>query len=200
MNELIFATNNGNKIKEISALLDKSIKLLSLQDIGFSGDIPETYPTIEQNALQKTQYVYDKYKLPCFADDTGLEVEALNNEPGVLSARYAGEKNNFTSIDELTEANIIKLLDKLKDKTNRKARFKTVISLIIDKQAYSFEGIVNGQIINEKKGKQGFGYDPVFLPDGYNITFAEMPLEIKNTISHRAKAINKLVSFLNKNI
>lgn len=193
MTELVFATNNLHKIEEISSLLKENIKILNLNDIGCFDSLPENQSTLEGNASEKSWYVYDNYKHNCFADDTGLEVEALNNEPGVFSARYAGPEND-------SEANIKKVLTKLKRKSNRKARFRTVISLIIDDQEIFFEGLVTGTIINEKRGFSGFGYDPVFLPDGYNQTFAEMDLDIKNTISHRALAITKLVKFLSSAI
>ncbi len=198
MKNIIFASNNNYKINEINKLLNENINLLSLKDIGFVGDIPETFPTIEENAVQKARYIYDKFKKPCFADDTGLEVEALNNEPGVYSARYAGANTGSATIEEITEANISKLLGKLKGASNRAARFRTVIALIQDEKEFLFEGVVNGKILEEKRGSEGFGYDPVFMPEGFDQSFAEMPLKIKNTISHRAKAINKLVAFINK--
>lgn len=187
--KLVFATNNPNKIREIQQILEKNNQLLSLNDIGCHEDIPEEQDTIEGNASQKAFYVYDKYNKNCFADDTGLEVEVLNNAPGVYSARYAGKDCN-------PKKNIAKLLDQMQDKTNRKARFKTVISLVIEGKEYMFEGIVNGQILHTEKGSDGFGYDPVFLPDGYEKTFAEMTAEEKNKISHRAIAVNKLATFI----
>ena len=189
--KLVFATNNKNKIEEVKAMLPNTIELLSLTDINCSEDIPETSKTIEGNASQKGSYVFYKYNINCFADDTGLEIEALNDEPGVYSARYAGEQRN-------SEDNINLVLEKLKNKTNRKARFKTVISLIINEKEMFFEGIVNGQITTEKRGEKGFGYDPIFIPDGYDKTFAELPLNIKNKISHRGKAISLLVDYLKK--
>lgn len=189
MTELVFATNNLHKIEEISALLKENIKISCLKDIGCFDSLPENKSTIEGNASEKSWYIYDNYMRNCFADDTALEIEALNNEPGVFSARYAGPENN-------SEANIKKVLMKLKGKSNRKARFRTVISLIVDDQEFFFEGLITGTIIHEKRGFSGFGYDPVFLPDGYNQTFAEMKIDIKNTISHRALAITKLVNFL----
>jgi len=198
MKNIIFASNNNFKVNEIRNLLDSNIKLLSLKDIGFNGEIPETCPTIEENALQKARFIHDKYKKPCFADDTGLEVEMLNNEPGVYSARYAGIKPGLATNEEITEANIKKLLLNLNGVGNRSARFKTVIALIIDEKEFLFEGIARGKILKEKKGTDGFGYDPVFLPEGYDKSFAEMPLKTKNSISHRAKAVNKLVEFINK--
>ncbi len=188
---LVFATNNKNKLEEVKVMLPKTIELLSLNDINCLEDIPETSKTIQGNASQKTHYVFDKYNLNCFSDDTGLEIEALNGEPGVYSARYAGEQRN-------SEDNMNLVLEKLKNKTNRKARFKTVISLIINEKEMLFEGIVNGQITTEKRGEKGFGYDPIFIPEGYNKTFAELPLNIKNEISHRGKAIKQLFEYLNK--
>lgn len=190
--KLVFATNNFNKIKEIKALVPDHIELLSLNDIGCIEDIPETSATIEGNALQKAQYVKEKYGYDCFADDTGLEVESLNGAPGVYSARYAGEEKD-------NQANINKLLKELSGKTNRKARFKTVIALVLNNKEYTFEGICNGNIISEKRGEEGFGYDPVFQPEGYSTTFAEMSLREKSEISHRGRATRKLVEFLNKN-
>ena len=187
--KLVFATNNKNKIKEVQALMPEGIKLLSLEDIGCFEDIPETAPTIEGNAVQKAEYVKENYGYDCFADDTGLEVAALNGAPGVYSARYAGEAKN-------NEANIDKLLQELEGKEDRSARFKTVIALHLDGQLHSFPGICSGNIIFERKGLQGFGYDPVFQPEGKSITFAEMSLEEKSKISHRARATRKLIDFL----
>ncbi len=197
--ELVFVTNNPGKLSEINHLLGRDFVLKSLRDIGFDGDIPEVYPTLEENASAKAFFIYNKYTVNCFADDTGLEVEALNNEPGVYSARYAmvGNKTGYTDRDELTRANIRKLLKLLEGKKSRKARFRTVISLVINGIEHRFEGVANGQIIKEMRGDKGFGYDPVFLPDGYNHTFAEMNLEEKNKISHRAIAFRKLVNYLN---
>lgn len=188
---LVFATSNKNKIKEIQALIPERIKLLGLDDIQCTEEIPETQPTIEGNAAQKAFYVYEKFHHNCFADDTGLEVEALDNRPGVLSARYAGEAKNASD-------NMDKLLEELKNETNRNARFKTIISLVIDGEETLFEGIVEGTILKEKRGENGFGYDPVFLPKGSNRSFAEMNLSEKNKISHRALAVNKLVAYLNE--
>ena len=187
--KLVFATNNQHKLEEVSAILDNSIELLSLKDINCNTDIPETADTLEGNALLKAQYIYNNFGINCFADDTGLEVEALNNEPGVYSARYAGENKN-------PEANMFKVLDNLREKENRKARFRTVIALILNGQEYLFEGIINGKITNSKQGSAGFGYDPIFMPEGYNETFAELGNNIKNKMSHRALAINKLYDFL----
>jgi XTP/dITP diphosphohydrolase len=189
MHQLVFATNNAHKLQEVAAKIDGQIKLLSLDDIGCFDDIAETGQTFRENASIKSRNIHDKYKLNCFGDDSGLEIDALNGEPGVYSARYAGEHGNH-------EANINKVLINLKNTTNRKARFRTVISLIWNGEEHFFEGTVEGFIRNEKSGTQGFGYDPIFQPDGYEITFAEMSLEEKNKISHRAKAVEKLVVFL----
>lgn len=188
--ELIFATNNLHKLTEIQSIIGNNFILKSLRQIGCTDDIPETAPTLEGNALLKARYVFDRYGKNCFADDTGLEIDALDGRPGVFSARYATDGHDF-------EANIDKVLEELAAKENRNARFRTVIALILDGSVHYFEGIVNGTIIAERKGIKGFGYDPVFLPDGYDLTFAEMPLDEKNLISHRARAVNKLVSFLN---
>jgi len=188
--ELIFATNNLHKLTEIQALISDNFILKSLQQIGCTEDIPETAPTLEGNALLKAEYIFNKYGKNCFADDTGLEIEALDGRPGVFSARYATDGHDF-------EANIDKVLEELAGVENRKARFRTVVVLILDGSVHYFEGIVNGEIITERKGIKGFGYDPIFLPDGYEQTFAEMPLSEKNKISHRARAVSKLVDFLN---
>ncbi len=190
--QLIFATNNTHKLKEVAAMLGEQIELFSLRDIGCETDIPETGKNLEENALIKAQYVSQHFHLDCFADDTGLEVEALNGEPGVYSARYAGGEGH----DSL--ANIHKLLTKLEGITNRKARFRTVIALIMEEKIYTFEGIVNGTIITTPSGKNGFGYDPIFVPEGYEQTFAELGENVKNQISHRAKAVTKLTDFLKK--
>jgi XTP/dITP diphosphohydrolase len=189
--ELVFATNNLNKLEEIQSMLGNKFHLLSLTDIGCNVEIPETTPTIEGNASQKAHYIFDEYQLNCFADDTGLEIEALNNEPGVYSARYAGDERNF-------EANIRLVLSKLNGVVNRKARFRTVISLITDGEEHFFEGIVNGLLLDYKRGEAGFGYDPIFVPDGYSLTFAEMTMEMKNTISHRGIAFRRLIEHLQK--
>lgn len=196
--ELVFVTNNPGKFKEIDNLLGNNFKLKSLKDLGFTNDIPETCPTLEENASAKAFYIYERFFTDCFADDTGLEVESLNNQPGVFSARYAelDEPNKFNERKKLTEANIEKLLRLLKDKSSRKARFKTVISLIIGGEETLFKGVADGEIIHEKRGNEGFGYDPVFVPSGHNRTFAEMSLEEKNKISHRAIAFRKLVDYL----
>jgi XTP/dITP diphosphohydrolase len=191
--ELIFATNNLHKITEIQALIGDNFILKSLQEIGCTEDIPETAPTLEGNALLKAEYIFNKYGKNCFADDTGLEIEALHGRPGVFSARYATDGHDF-------EANIDKVLEELAGVENRKAHFRTVVALILDGSVQYFEGIVNGAIITERKGIKGFGYDPIFLPDGYKQTFAEMPLSEKNKISHRARAISQLVDFLNLKI
>ncbi|UZH54560.1 non-canonical purine NTP diphosphatase [Salinimicrobium tongyeongense] len=187
--KLVFATQNKNKVREIQALMPKGIELLSLEDIGCSEDIPETSPTIEGNAVQKADYVKEKYGFDCFADDTGLEVAALNGAPGVYSARYAGEEKS-------SEANIEKLLQELKGKEDRSARFKTVIALHFEGKLHSFTGICSGNIIFERKGSEGFGYDPVFQPEGKELTFAEMHLQEKSKISHRARATRQLIEFL----
>lgn len=187
--QLVFASNNLNKIKEIQQLLPGNISLLSLKDIGCFEDIPETAETIEGNALLKARYVKDKYGYDCFADDTGLEIDALQGAPGVYSARYAGNHKN-------TEDNIIKVLQELSNKNNRKAQFKTVIALIIKNQEYCFEGIINGKITTVKKGNNGFGYDPIFIPDNQDHTFAELSMEEKSKISHRGIAVQKLMDQL----
>jgi XTP/dITP diphosphohydrolase len=194
--KIIFATNNKHKLKEIQDILGDNFSLVSLYDIGFCGDIPENQDTLEGNALEKARFIFERYKIPCFADDTGLEVEALLGKPGVYSARYAGTIADYGSEKLRTEANIEKLLVNLKDHTNKNARFRTVIAYLDGDSEYLFEGIVNGEIINEKKGFDGFGYDPVFIPVGYSQTFAEMPLERKNEISHRSRAFTKFIHFL----
>lgn len=187
--KLIFASHNKNKVKEVAAILPKHIELIGLHDLNYNEDIAETGATLEENALIKAKHIYEKFKIDCFADDSGLEVEALNNEPGVFSARYAGnEKNDVANMD--------KLLANLASQTNKKARFRTVISLVLDGNEYSFEGFISGQIINEKRGAKGFGYDPIFIPDGHTKTFAELSAEEKNQISHRAIATKKLIHFL----
>ncbi|SHF41114.1 XTP/dITP diphosphohydrolase [Mariniphaga anaerophila] len=187
--KLVFATNNQHKLEELQTILGNTFELLSLKDIGCYEDIPEEQPTISGNARQKSFYVFEKYGYSCFADDTGLETEALNSEPGVYSARYAGESKN-------SQANMEKLLKKLENIDNRKAQFRTVISLVENGEEKQFEGIVEGEITKEKRGDSGFGYDPVFLPTGYKKTFAEMTLAEKNKISHRARAVEKLVEYL----
>lgn len=189
--KLVFATNNRHKLQEVSAMLGEKFELLSLSDIGCTVDIPETSDTLSGNALQKARYVKEHFGIDCFADDTGLEVKALDGAPGVHSARYAGDHDS--------EANITKLLGELEDKKDRTARFRTVIALLNGEKEYLFEGIVNGRIAEKREGYEGFGYDPVFVPDGYDCSFAQLGNDIKNTISHRARAIGKLVEFLNSN-
>ena len=189
MIQLVFATHNLHKLEEISNLTGSSIILQSLDDIGCNEDIPETAETLEGNASQKSRYIFNKFGKNCFADDTGLEVEALNGKPGVYSARYAGPEHD-------PEKNIVKLLAELKSYSNRKAQFRTVISLILNGKEFFFEGIVKGEILHEKQGDKGFGYDPVFMPDGFYKSYAEMDLVEKNSISHRAKAMDALICFL----
>lgn len=190
MKKIVFATNNAHKLSEIKAMLGDSIEILSLADIDCHDDIPETADTLEGNALIKARWVYDRYGLDCFADDTGLEVEALNGAPGVHTARYAYADRHDP------EANTQKLLTSLKDTENRNARFRTVIALIIQGEEHLFEGVVNGLIATEKRGTEGFGYDPVFSPEDTGKTFAELGVEVKNQISHRARAVAKLVAYL----
>ncbi len=199
--KIVFATNNQHKLSEVRQILGDSIEVLSLNDIGCHEDIPETGTTLEANALQKAQYIYDHYHIDCFADDTGLEVDALGGAPGVYSARYAAVGCAATSsqpIDHDSEANMTKLLNELGENNNRNARFRTVIALIQQGELHEFEGIVNGQIIRERRGGEGFGYDPIFQPDGYDQTFAELGTEVKNHISHRARATQKLADYLLK--
>ena len=188
--KLVFATNNAHKLEEVAAILGDQVELLSLNDIGCQADIPETAETLEGNALLKSSYIYKNYHLDCFAEDTGLEVETLNGAPGVYSARYAGGEGHDA------QANMLKLLHELDGKENRKAQFRTAISLILDGKEYLFEGVIKGEIIKEKRGDSGFGYDPVFMPEGYDRTFAELGNDIKNQISHRALAVQKLCEFL----
>ena len=188
--KLVFATNNAHKLEEVAAILGDQVELLSLNDIGCQTDITETAETLEGNALLKSSYIYKNYHLDCFADDTGLEVEALNGAPGVYSARYAGGEGHDA------QANMLKLLHELEGKENRKAQFRTAISLILDGKEYLFEGVIKGEIIKEKRGNSGFGYDPIFKPEGYDRTFAELGNDIKNQISHRALAVQKLCEFL----
>ena len=187
--DLLFATSNKNKILEIKKVLPKEFNIKSLDDIGFCEEIPENENTIEGNAIFKANYIYKKYNLNVFADDTGLEVDSLNGKPGVHSARYAGISKNSTD-------NINKLLKKLKNKKNRKARFKTIIALILNSKIHTFEGVVEGNITKKPKGENGFGYDPVFIPSGYTKTFGELSIEEKNSISHRSLAMNKLIDFI----
>lgn len=192
--KIVFATNNSHKLEEIRQILGESIEVLSLADINCHEDIPETAPTIEGNAMMKAHYVYDKYGTPCFADDTGLEVEALDGAPGVYSARYAGGEGHDS------EANMRKLLHELEGKENRRAQFRTVIALIEQKDgkpvAHTFEGKIEGHISDEKRGTSGFGYDPIFVPEGYEQSFAELGNDIKNKISHRARAVARLAEYL----
>ena len=194
MKQLVFATNNEHKLTEVRAILKDTYQVLSLKDINCFDDIPETADNLEDNARQKAQYIYDHYHIDCFADDSGLEVEALGGAPGVYSARFAalegtGEPHN-------SKANMNRLLRELKDKDNRKAQFSTVICLIKDGKEHLFEGIVEGTINPEERGSSGFGYDPIFMPKGFDKTFAELGEDVKNCISHRARAIKKLVAFL----
>jgi XTP/dITP diphosphohydrolase len=189
--KLVFATNNKNKLKEVSAMLT-NFEIVSLDDINCFDDIPETADTLEGNAILKANFITQKYGLNCFADDTGLEVEVLNNKPGVLSARYAGEHHN-------SEANMKKLIQNLEGKSNRKAQFRTAIALNLKGEQFIFEGICKGEITTEKKGEKGFGYDPIFKPEGFEKTFAEMNMKEKSQISHRGRAVQKLVSFLKEN-
>lgn len=187
---IVFATNNIHKLDEIRNILGSSFEVMSLNELGCHDDIPETGTTLEENARQKAQYIYDKYHCNVFADDTGLEVDVLGGEPGVYSARYAGGEGHDS------EANMTKLLKNLEGETNRKAQFRTVIALILDGKTSLFDGIVEGEIIKERRGGEGFGYDPIFQPEGYDKTFAELGNDIKNTISHRARAVAKLAAFL----
>jgi XTP/dITP diphosphohydrolase len=192
MRRLVFATNNRHKFEEVLSILNGKVELLGLKDIRCFDNIPEPAATLEGNALAKARYVRDKYGYDCFADDTGLEVEALNKAPGVYSARYAGDAHDAV-------ANMNKLLKRMQGNSNRKARFRTVIALAMDGREYTFEGVVNGVVITEPRGAAGFGYDPLFVPEGYTQTFAELGEDIKNTISHRAMAIRKLATFLSTN-
>lgn len=190
MKKLIFATNNAHKLAEVSPLLEGKYEIVTLAEAGIREDIPETADTLEGNASLKSHYIHARLKADCFADDTGLEVEALGGEPGVWSARYAGPQHD-------SEANVALLLQRMEGQGNRRARFRTVISLILDGKEHLFEGEVPGRITETRSGAKGFGYDPVFMPDGYDITFAEMELDEKNRISHRARAVQKLIAFLN---
>ncbi|HOF15683.1 MAG TPA: non-canonical purine NTP diphosphatase [Bacteroidales bacterium] len=187
--QLIFATHNRHKLQEIQSALNDAFQIVSLKDMGLNEDIPETGNTITENALLKAHYVYNLYHKPCFADDTGLEIEALNGRPGIYSARYAGENCNF-------DDNMNKVLSEMHNNSNRRACFTTVIALIINDKQYTFEGKVKGEILSAKRGNQGFGYDPIFQPEGYTISFAEMSTTQKNRISHRAIALEKLIAFL----
>ena len=187
--KLVFATHNPNKVKEVQAIVPAGMEIVTLDEIGYTEEIPEIGLTLEENALIKANTIYAATGINCFADDTGLEVNALNSEPGVYSARYAGEPANSSK-------NMDKLLEKLEESKDRSARFRTVFALIIDGKEHLFEGIVNGSITSEKRGEGGFGYDPIFLPDGFDQTFAEMPLAEKNKISHRGRALGKMVEWL----
>lgn len=187
--KLVFATNNQHKLDEVRKVVTGDFEIVSLSEIDCHDDIPETADTLEGNALQKARYIKEHFGYDCFADDTGLEVEALNNAPGIYSARYAGPEHD-------SEANMNKLLQEMKDKENRKAQFRTAIALILNGKEYLFEGIVKGSIITEKRGNSGFGYDPIFVPENYTETFAELGNDIKNQISHRAEAVKKLIEFL----
>jgi XTP/dITP diphosphohydrolase len=189
MKKIVFATNNLHKLQEVKEILQKNYEVLGLRDIGFVGDIPETGTTLAENASIKSKFVFDKFGLDCFSDDTGLEIDSLDGRPGVYSARYAGAEGNASR-------NIEKVLSELEGIKNRSARFITVVSLILGGKEYQFEGRVEGKIITTKNGKDGFGYDPIFIPDGFDLTFAEMPAALKNSISHRGKAIQKLANFL----
>lgn len=189
--KLVFATGNVNKAEEIRSMLPEGTELLTLKDLELTEDIPETSPTLEGNAIQKANYIVEHFGLDCFADDTGLEVISLKNEPGVYSARYAGEQRN-------SEDNMDLLLKNLQGKEDRSAQFRTVIALHLEGQMHTFEGIVTGKIIEEKRGEKGFGYDPIFVPDGYTTTFAEMSMDEKNKISHRGRAFKKMFDFLNE--
>ncbi len=189
--DLVFATHNANKLKEVSLLLPKTIRLISLEDLGCHEEIPETESTLEANAQLKADYISHHYGISCFADDTGLIIDALNGAPGVHSARFAGEEKD-------SEKNMEKVLFELKNITSRTARFKTAIALNLNKKSILFEGLVEGTITKEKKGAEGFGYDPIFIPIGYDQTFAQLPIQIKNEISHRGKAFSKLIAYLNK--
>jgi XTP/dITP diphosphohydrolase len=190
MIDLVFVTNNKFKLEEIQNIVGFKYRIMSLKDINCYDEIPETHMTIEENASEKSHYIYKRYELDCFADDTGLEIDALDGRPGVFSARYAGEGKDF-------DDNMNKVLSELQNISNRKARFRTVISLILDGNEYQFEGIVNGQILTRKIGGKGFGYDPIFQPDGFSKSFAQLTMKEKNKISHRGMAIQKMIEFLN---
>jgi len=189
--DLVFATHNANKLKEVSLLLPKTIRLISLEDLGCQEEIPETESTLEANAQLKADYITNRYGISCFADDTGLIIDALNGAPGVHSARFAGEEKD-------SKKNMEKVLFELKNIKSRTARFKTVIALNLNKKRILFEGVVEGTITKDKMGVEGFGYDPIFIPNGYDQTFAQLPIQIKNEISHRGKALQKLIAYLTK--
>jgi XTP/dITP diphosphohydrolase len=190
MEQLLFVTHNAHKSEEVKAIVGNNFEVMNLSEINFFDEIPETGNTFKEKTLQKAKFLHDRLGCNCFADDTGLEVDALNGEPGVYSARYAGEPSN-------TQRNIEKLLENLKGKENRKAQFTTVIAVILNNEIYFFEGAISGQIIDNQRGEGGFGYDSVFIPDGYDKTFAELPAEVKNSISHRAVAMQKFKEFIN---
>ncbi len=187
--KLVFATSNPHKLEEIRNIIPEGIEVTGLSEIGFAGELPETQDTIKGNAIQKAEALFESYRIDCFAEDTGLEIDALGGAPGVHSARYAGNARS-------SQANMQKVLEEMKGTVNRGARFRTVIALILDGQMHTFEGIVEGTILEDPKGEGGFGYDPVFQPEGYDRSFGELPAEIKNKISHRARATAKLISFL----
>jgi XTP/dITP diphosphohydrolase len=189
--KLLFATNNSHKLREICEIAGNDFEVIGLNDLGLEGDIPETSDTLEGNARQKAQFIFEKTKMDCFADDTGLEIDALDGRPGVYSARYAGEGCSFAD-------NVNKILEELDGIENRKAKFRCVICLIMEGKEYLFEGRIDGAIIKESKGDTGFGYDPVFIPNGYQQTFAEMPAYLKNGVSHRGRAMVKMMKFINK--
>lgn len=191
--EICFATNNEHKLAEVQQMLPETVTLKTLAQIGCNVELPETQHTLEGNSRQKAEYVFEHFQINCFADDTGLEVEALNGEPGVYSARYAGSQRN-------AQDNMDLLLEKLKGQSNRKARFRTSVTLVLDGEYFQFDGIVEGKILEETRGTEGFGYDPIFVPDGYEKTFAEMTAEEKNKISHRGRAIEKLVAYLSEKL
>ena len=192
MNKLVFATNNANKLAEVRSILEPQYTIISLEDLNCNDEIPETANTLQGNAILKATYIHDKFGLSCFADDTGLEVEGLDGQPGVYSARYAGEENNSVN-------NMSKVLSLLGNKKNRKACFRTVIALILDNNTLFFEGKIEGNITLSPKGDSGFGYDPIFIPEGYLLSFAQLSAEEKNQISHRRMAINKLINYLQQN-
>ena len=189
--KLVFATNNRHKLEEITRMLKDKYEIISLEEIGCREEIPEDYETLQENALEKARYVKEHYGYDCFADDTGLEIEALGNRPGVYSARYAGPAKN-------SEDNMHKVLGEMKGEENRKARFRTVIALLLGGEEHFFEGIVEGKILEQQQGEIGFGYDPIFCPEGYRQSFAEMPMEQKNQIIHRGQAVRKLAEFLSR--
>ncbi|WP_407426373.1 RdgB/HAM1 family non-canonical purine NTP pyrophosphatase [Arcticibacter sp.] len=190
MRTLVFATNNKHKLEEVQALIGNKFQLKTLEEIGCTDDIPETGDTFQDNASQKSRYIWDRFQIDCFSDDSGLEVKALNGEPGVYSARYSGSRD--------PEENLQLVMSKMKDVSDRSASFKCVISIVLDGKEHLFEGSVEGEITNTRSGSAGFGYDPIFKPQGYDVSFAEMPAEEKNRISHRARAVEKLVGFLNQ--